>query len=134
MGRLERHVAFLDYYHTWYIDPKTIYELNMITPGEYIFSALAITFLCALFSRTLAIGFFFSLGMIMILSAWLEIINFDGSWPKDQPRTELYKASPQKVTKLYSLTGDPMSSSDWEDFRRCLNVNVCVRKFKGLRE
>jgi hypothetical protein len=106
----------------------------MFTPGEVIFSALSLTFLCFLFSRTLAVGFFFSIGMIMLFPVWLEIINFNGSWPKDQPRTPHYSASRGKISTMYKITDDNMTSSDWEDFRRCRDVNVCVRKFKGLRE
>ena len=61
--------------------------------SEQIFNATAFSLLFglfgALFGKFYAVSMFrsvfLSIGMIMIFSAWLDFINFDGSWPSNQP-------------------------------------------------
>lgn len=76
---------------------------------------------------------FCSVGMLMIFNAWLQIINFDGSWPADQPADSTYSASKQEIARLDRLTatgkGPPLSDAEWDDYHRCMKLNVCVRRF-----
>lgn len=111
----------------------------MLPPGDYIFSAICLTILIGIFNIRAATAFFMSIGMLMIFFAWLQWINFDGSWPSNQPRMNDYKISKAKLDKLDDLIYtkgklDDLTSTDWEDYRRCKNLNVCVRRFKSLAE
>ena len=76
---------------------------------------------------------FCSVGMLMIFQAWLQIINFDGGWPANQPPNESYIASKQEIARLDRLAstgnGPPLSDADWADYHRCMKLNVCVRRF-----
>ena len=75
---------------------------------------------------------FLSVGMLMIFNAWLQVINFDGGWPADQPPDESYIASKQEIARLdglaFSGTGS-LTDADWDDYHRCMKLNVCVRRF-----
>ena len=75
---------------------------------------------------------FCSVGMLMIFQAFLQIINFSGNWPADQPADSSYSASKQEIARLdrlaFSGTGSP-TDADWADYHRCKNLNVCVRRF-----
>lgn len=106
----------------------------MLGPLDYIFSALGITFIVWLLSKELSIGVFASIGMLLLFSAFIEIINVDGSWPRNQPRDDKYQISSEKLRKLDNLTDADMSSREWEDYRRCKKLNVCVRRFSSLAE
>lgn len=106
----------------------------MLSPYELIFSAVGLSVLCLFFSRTLAIGVFFSISMLMIFQAWLQVINVDGSWPPNQPRVENYQMSRERVKKLDNLIDANMTKSEWEDYRRCRYLNVCVRRFQSIAE
>ena len=74
---------------------------------------------------------FLSVGMSMLFGAWLQFINFDGSWPADQPADSDYIASKLEIARLDRLasTGPWPSSAEWDDYRRCMKLNVCVRRF-----
>jgi hypothetical protein len=72
---------------------------------------------------------FLSLGMFMLFHAWLQFINFDGSWPSDQPFQE-HRISEEEDARLWSLVDfGTMTKADWSDYHRCRDHNVCVRRF-----
>lgn len=81
------------------------------------------------------IRIFLSLGMLMIFFAWLQFIDFDGSWPADQPieRDFFLRRTRGDEQRIWTRVGDNMTDSDWKDYHRCLEVNVCVRRFAGMR-
>ena len=81
------------------------------------------------------IRIFLSLGMLMIFLAWLQFIDFDGSWPADQPiEREFYQRRTRAdEQRIWTQVGDNMTDSDWKDYHRCRDVNVCVRRFTGMR-
>jgi hypothetical protein len=73
---------------------------------------------------------FLSLGMFMLFHAWLQFINFDGSWPSDQPFRDYYFVSKEEDTRLWALVDfGTMTKADWGDYHRCRDHNVCVRRF-----
>lgn len=76
---------------------------------------------------------FCSVGMLMIFQAFLQTINFSGGWPADQPADSNYIASKQEIARLdglaFSGTGPSLSDADWDDYHRCMKLNVCVRRF-----
>ena len=76
---------------------------------------------------------FCSVGMLLLLfNGWLQIINFDGGWPWDQPADRSYIASKQEIARLDRIAyapSWPKSASDWDDYHRCRDLNVCVRLF-----
>jgi allantoicase len=76
-----------------------------------------------------------SLGMIMIFGTWLDTINFDGSWPSNQPveREFFLRRTKADDSKIWTRIDDNMSERDWADYHHCYDVNVCVRKFAGMR-
>ena len=81
---------------------------------------------------------FLSLGMFMVFGAWLDWINFDGSYPSNQPVEKNFylrrtKADEDKLWPRMGKNLDDMTRQDWADYHRCREVNVCVRKFEGLR-
>ncbi len=80
---------------------------------------------------------FFSLGMYMLFLAWLQLINFDGSWPSDQPPDKQFHHMRTKADekRLWDAMGaiETMTKQDWDDFHRCKDLNVCVRRFQGQR-
>lgn len=106
----------------------------MTAPQDLIFSAIGLFVLCWFFSRTIAVGVFFSISMLLIFSAWLEVINFDGSWPKNQPRIEHYEMPKERLNRLNDLINADLSDQEWEDYRRCRYLNVCVRRFQSIAE
>ena len=70
--------------------------------------------------------------MLMLFNAFLQSINFDGSWPTDQPADRSYIASKEEIARLDSIAFAapwPKSATDWDDYRRCRDLNVCVRLF-----
>ena len=70
--------------------------------------------------------------MLMLFQAWLQFLNFDGSWPWDQPADRRYFASKEEIARLDSIAFAapwPKSAKDWDDYRRCKDLNVCVRLF-----
>lgn len=80
---------------------------------------------------------FFSVGLIMLFSAWLQLINFDGSWPADQPPDKQFhlkrtKADEKRILEAMGAI-ETMTKQDWDDYHRCNKLNVCVRKFQGQR-
>jgi len=74
--------------------------------------------------------------MLMIFSAWLQFIDFDGSWSHDQPRDDEFYLKRTKVDerRIWSAVDINMSKADWADYHRCNDLNVCVRRFAGLRK
>ena len=112
----------------------------MPSPSELVFSVICLTILFTAVSRTVGLYFFLSVGMIMLFSAWLQFINFDGSWPSNQPRIENYKMSKERQDRLDHLKYDAFGSSstmtdqDWADYKRCKFNNVCVRRFQSIAE
>lgn len=109
--------------------------------GEAVFNAAAFSLLFALLASLAGMfwpvfrSLFLSVGMLMVFSAWLDFINFDGSWPSNQPieREFFLRRTRADEDKLWPRIDRDMSKQDWEDYRRCKDVNVCVRKFDGLR-
>lgn len=81
---------------------------------------------------------FFSIGLFMIFSGWLQFINFDGGWPSDQPPDKenyrrLTKADERRIRDAMGEMST-MSKQDWDDYHRCKDMNVCVRRFQGQRK
>ena len=117
----------------------------MYTVSELVVAGVGITVLGACTGLVLGLpgawrwgrNAFLSLGMYMFFLAWLQLINFDGSWPSDQPpdkgiTSERTKAEAAKLeAHLGSI--DTMTKQDWEDYHRCKDLNVCVRLFQGQR-
>jgi len=118
----------------------------MYTAGDLVLSGVGITLMTA--TVTLWGGLrsslrwgrnaFFSLGLFMIFQGWLQFINFDGGWPADQPPDkEVYrwqtKANEQRIWNAIGPDLATMTARDWDDYHRCGKLNVCVRKFQGLR-
>jgi len=109
--------------------------------GDQIVNAVAISLVLscpsALFGGfwMMFIRVFLSLGMLMIFLSWLQFINFDGSWPADQPiEREFYlRRTKADEDKLWPRVSSDMTDVDWRDYHRCRAVNVCVRRFAGLR-
>lgn len=106
----------------------------MLGPVDYIISALGITFIVWFLSKELSVGVFLSIGMLLLFFAFFQIMNIDGSWPRNQPRNDNYKISSEKLRQLDSLTDAAMSSREWDDYIRCKKLNVCVRRFSSLAE
>jgi hypothetical protein len=115
--------------------------MNYPSLGDAVINALCF---CLLFGWIGSVAGFFwqmfrslflSIGMLMIFSAWLDWINFDGSWPSDQPieREFFLRRTKADDDKLSPRVDNDMTKQDWADYRRCKDVNVCVRKFAGLR-
>lgn len=112
--------------------------------GDQLFNATMLSLLfgllgaaCGMFWPMLR-SVFLSIGMLMIFSAWLDWINFDGSYPSNQPVEKNFylrrtKADEEKLWPRMGKNWDDMTDADWADYRRCRDVNVCVRKFDGLR-
>ena len=117
----------------------------MYTAGDLVLSGIGLTIMAAIvallwgFRSSLRWGrnAFFSLGLFMIFQGWLQFINFNGGWPADQPPdTEVHhwqtKADEQRIwAKVDPIQN--MTSRDWDDYHRCKDLNVCVRRFAGLR-
>ena len=58
--------------------------------------------------------------------------------PSNQPVEKNFylrrtKADEEKLWPRMGKNWDDMTAADWADYRRCRDVNVCVRKFDGLR-
>lgn len=78
----------------------------------------------------------------MIFQAFFQWANVDGSWPKNQPRNDNYQISKEKDRQLNTLIFDANgkftdivnNKEDMEDYKRCRNLNVCVRKFQQFAE
>lgn len=110
---------------------------------EQIFNATAFSLLFGLSGLPFGMSYglkmfqsvFFSIGMIMIFSAWLDFINFDGSWPSNQPMEKDFylRRTRADEDKLWPRIDGEMTKQDWADYHRCRDVNVCVRRFDGLR-
>jgi hypothetical protein len=104
----------------------------MFTAGELAVSGLGMSALACFFGWRAGRAMLLSVGMLMLFNAWLQIINFDGGWPADQPPDESYIASKQEIARLDRLasTGTrPLSDAEWDDYHRCKQLNVCVRRF-----
>lgn len=74
----------------------------------------------------------------MIFLGWLQFINFDGGWPPDQPPD---KENHRRLTKaderrIWDAMGEmsTMTKQDWDDYHRCKDMNVCVRRFQAQRK
>jgi len=78
---------------------------------------------------------FFSIGLMMIFWAWLQFINFDGGWPSDQPPDKSLTLTEADKTRIWNAMGDmsTMTKAEWDDYHRCMQLNVCVRRFQGQR-
>lgn len=80
---------------------------------------------------------FFSLGMSMFFLAWLQLINFDGSWPTDQPPDKQFRLNRTKADekRIWDAMGaiETMTKQDWDDYHRCNDLNICVRRLQGQR-
>jgi len=75
---------------------------------------------------------FLSVGMLMLFNAWLQVINLDGGWPRDQPADDTYIAGKPELARLDRIAFAglrAMSAADWDDYHRCKILNVCVRRF-----
>jgi hypothetical protein len=73
---------------------------------------------------------FLSIGMALVFHGWLQFINFDGSWPWDQPFQEFYSVSKEEDARIWAAVDLPtMTNRDWDDYHRCRDHNVCVRRF-----
>ncbi len=117
----------------------------MYTIPELILSGVGITLLGACAGLVLGLpgawrwgrNAFFSLGMSMFFLGWLQFINFDGSWPPDQPPDKgiAGKRTKAEAARLEAFLAsiDTMDARDWDDYRRCRDLNVCVRRFQGQR-
>jgi hypothetical protein len=117
----------------------------MYTIPDLILSGVGITLLGACTGLVLGLpgawrwgrNAFFSLGMSMFFLGWLQFINFDGSWPADQPPDKgiAGKRTKAEAAKLEAFLAsiDPMTTQDWDDYHRCKGLNVCVRRFQGQR-
>ena len=112
--------------------------------GDQLFNATMLSLLFGLLGSVCGMfwpmfrSVFLSIGMLMIFSAWLDWINFDGSWPRNQPiEREFYlrrtRADEDKLWSRMGKTLDDMDAQAWADYHRCREVNVCVRRFDGLR-
>ena len=112
--------------------------------GDQLFNATMLSLLFGLLGSACGMFWpmfrsaFLSIGMLMIFSAWLDWINFDGSYPSNQPVEKNFylrrtKADEEKLWPRMGKNWDDMTAADWADYRRCRDVNVCVRKFDGLR-
>lgn len=81
---------------------------------------------------------FFSFGLFMIFLGWLQFINFDGGWPSDQPPDkETYRwLTKADERRIWDAMGEiaTMTTEDWDDYHRCKDLNVCVRRFQGQRK
>ena len=139
--------ALMNLFHGAFSDsfgrrPVVLWGLVMYSVSDKIFSGICISLLfgaCGLpFGTALRAtrSAFLGLGMIMVFSAWLQFINFDGSWPKDQPREDkfYYRRTKADEHRIWSAVDDNMSKDDYDDYHRCNDLNVCVRKFAGLRK
>ena len=118
--------------------------MNYPSLGEALFNATAFSLLFGLVGAAWGMywsmfrSLFLSIGMLMVFSAWLDWINFDGSWPSDQPiERDFYlrrtRADEDKLWPRMGKSLDDMTKQDWADYHRCRDVNVCVRRFAGLR-
>jgi len=81
---------------------------------------------------------FFSIGMYMIFLGWLQLINFDGGWPADQPPDKefYHRRTKADERRIWDAMGEmsTMTDQDWTDYHRCKDMNVCVRRFQGQRK
>jgi hypothetical protein len=68
--------------------------------------------------------------MFMLFHGWLQSINFDGSWPRDQPIDENYVPSQAEQERVRAIElSSPITKENVDDRTRCLSFNVCVRRF-----
>lgn len=81
---------------------------------------------------------FFSIGLMMIFLGWLQFINFDGGWPSDQPpdREFYHWRTKADEDRIWRALGDTSirTKQEWDDYHRCRDMNVCVRRFQGQRK
>lgn len=74
----------------------------------------------------------------MIFWGWLQFINFDGGWPSDQPPDKEFYLRLTKADekRIWNAMGEmsTMTKADWDDYHRCMKLNVCVRRFQGQRK
>lgn len=81
---------------------------------------------------------FFSIGLYMIFLGWLQFINFDGGWPSNQPPDKDFYLRITKADekRIWNAMGEmsTMTKDDWDDYHRCMKLNVCVRRFQGQRK
>lgn len=98
---------------------------------EYLVAGIGITVLAFCFGRMVGFTVFFTFGCWILLSAWTQHINYDGSWPKDQPYQQYYTPTHEEDRRLWGLVDpiDKMTKQDWDDYHRCRQHNVCVRRF-----
>ena len=110
--------------------------MDAYSPGDWMLAAIGLSACSFFLGRWFGIAVTLSISMLMVLFAWLQWINFDGSWPSNQPRNDNYFISKEKESKLEltALRDNSMSKSDWKDFHRCKKYNVCVRKFQSFAE
>jgi hypothetical protein len=111
----------------------------MYSVGDWVLSGIGMSILpfavCLFLKNGLEIGFvvgrtfFLSVSMCLFFKAWLQFINFDGSWPADQPFVDVYTPSAAETARVDSALVHEMSKQDWDDYHRCLKHNVCVRRF-----
>jgi len=104
----------------------------MFTASQLVLSGLGMSALACFFGRRIGRAVFLSVGMLMLFQAWLQFLNVDESWPWDQPADRSYVASKQELARLDHIAFSapwPKSAADWDDYRRCRDLNVCVRLF-----
>lgn len=110
--------------------------MDSYSPSDWLLAATGLSVMAFLFNKDFGIAVFSSIGMLMVTFAWAQFINFDGSWPSNQPRNNSYMISKEKLSSIESLAlnDNSMSKSDWSDFHRCKKYDVCVRKFQSFAE
>ena len=104
----------------------------MFTTFQLVLSGVGVSALACFAGLRIGRAVFCSIGMLLLFMAWLQFINFDGSWPPDQPADRGYTASQQEIARLDGIAFAepwPKSAADWDDYHRCKNLNVCVRLF-----
>ena len=104
----------------------------MFSAFQLVLSGMGMSALACIAGLRAGRAMFCSVGMLMIFQAWLQIINFNGSWPSDQPFRDDYYVSKAEDARLWAAIGPNMSAmttTDWADYHRCRDHNVCVRRF-----
>lgn len=96
-----------------------------------IFAGICWAVLAFAFGRVVGLIGLFFIAMPMFFKAWLQFINFDGGWPKDQPYIEYYTPTPEEDRRLWARIEpiNTMTDRDWKDYHKCKDHNICVRRF-----
>lgn len=103
----------------------------MFSPTEYLVSGLGIAAIGFLLGgKDVGKLFFAGVAMIIIFRAFLGFINWDGSNPPDQPWLEDYTPTKTEMKRLDDiLYSGEITKKDADDYWRCRQHNVCVRRY-----